>query len=288
MRGVRLEVCVDKTAEAFIPDRSTRCAIAIMAKAPSAGGTKTRLSPLLSPEEAKDLGCCFLKDMTRDLASAAREVALDAYIAFAPAGSEAAFGSIVEGATGFVLADGNAPAPAGVEGFGRCLLQAARSLFEIGYGAIGLLNSDSPTLPTALLVRAARLLLEIEDKVVLGASTDGGYYLLGMKAPHADLFRNIDWSTEHVARQTRRRADEIGLKLVDLDTWYDVDDAASLRHLIEDIDSGSRVSADPSRYPAPATAAWLRRNRIRQRLAGGGKSHAVSARESVLRAGSRT
>ncbi|HEY3149808.1 MAG TPA: TIGR04282 family arsenosugar biosynthesis glycosyltransferase [Dongiaceae bacterium] len=279
---------MDKTAGAPIPDRSTRCAIAIMAKAPSAGRTKTRLSPLLSPEEAKDLGCCFLQDMTRNLASAAREVPLDAYIAFAPAGSEAAFGSIVEGGTGFVLADGNAPAPAGVEGFGRCLLQAARSLFEIGYGAAGLLNSDSPTLPTALLVRAARLLLEMEDKVVLGASSDGGYYLLGMTAPHANLFRNIDWSTEHVARQTRRRAGEIGLKLADLDTWYDVDDAASLRRLIEDIDGGSRMSADPSRFPAPATAAWLRRNRIRQRLAGGGESHAVSARESVLRAGSRT
>jgi len=279
---------VDKTAGTPIPDRSTRCAIAIMAKAPSAGRTKTRLSPLLSPEEAKDLGCCFLEDMTRNLASASREIPLDAYIAFAPAGSEAAFASIVEGGTGFVLADGNAPAPAGVEGFGRCLLQAARSLFEIGYGAVGLLNSDSPTLPTALLVRAARLLLEAEDKVVLGASTDGGYYLLGMKAPHPNLFRTIDWSTEHVARQTRRRAGEIGLKLVDLDAWYDVDDAASLRHLIEDIDAGDRVPADSLRYPVPATAAWLRRHRIRQRLAGGGESHAVSARESVLRAGSRT
>src|SRR5215216_3762491 len=112
-----------------------------MAKAPSAGRTKTRLSPFLTAEEAKDLGCCFLTDMTGNLAMAAREVPLDAYIAFAPADSEGAFASIVPGETRFILADGSSPAPAGVEGFGHCLLQAARTLLDLGYGAAGLLNS---------------------------------------------------------------------------------------------------------------------------------------------------
>ena len=140
---------MDNTREAM--DRSTRCAIAIMAKAPNAGRIKTRLSPFLTPEEAKDLGCCFLRDMTSNLAVVARELPLDAYIAFAPAGSDPAFAPIVHSDTGFVLADGSAAAPAGVKGFGRCLLQAASSLFALGYGAVGLLNSDSPTLPTTLL-----------------------------------------------------------------------------------------------------------------------------------------
>src|SRR5215510_16472973 len=72
-------------------DRKPRCAIAIMAKAPRAGRIKTRLHPFLTPEEATELGCCFLTDMTSNLAAVTRELPLDGYIAFAPAGSEAVF-----------------------------------------------------------------------------------------------------------------------------------------------------------------------------------------------------
>src|SRR5215471_15704686 len=140
-----MEARVDKAQKTLMRDRGGRCAIAVMAKAPAAGRMKTRLSPVLDPEEARDLGCCFLKDMTGNLAAAAREVPLDPYVAFAPAGSEAALNSTVEAGTGFVLADGSAAAPPGVEGLGRCLLQAAGALLELGYGAVGLLNSDSPT-----------------------------------------------------------------------------------------------------------------------------------------------
>ena len=98
---------MDRAANAFVADRSSRCAIAIMAKAPSAGRTKTRLSPFLTPGEARDLGACFLSDMTANLTLAAREVALDGYVAFAPAGSESVFAPIVRGDIGFVLADGS-------------------------------------------------------------------------------------------------------------------------------------------------------------------------------------
>lgn len=255
---------MDKTRDAV--DRSTCCALAIMAKAPNAGRIKTRLSPFLTPEEARDLGCCFLSDMTSNLAAVARELPLDAYIAFAPAGSEAAFAPIVHLDTRFVLADGSAAAPAGIAGFGRCLLQAASSLFGLGYGAVGLLNSDSPTLPTSLLVEAVRLLLAPHDLAVLGPSADGGYYFLGMKKLYPNLFCTIDWSTAHVARQTRLRARETDLRLVDLDSWYDVDDAASLRHLIAELDGNGSGTSRSAGFPAPATAGWLRCNDIRQRF----------------------
>jgi rSAM/selenodomain-associated transferase 1 len=246
--------------------KQDRCAIAIMAKAPRAGRVKTRLSPFLSPDEARDLGCCFLRDMTENLALAAREAAIDPHIAFAPAGSEAAFATIVAPGTGFVLADGSAPAPTGVDGFGRCLFQAARALHDAGYGAVGLLNSDSPTLPTALLARAARLVAERPNRVVLGPSDDGGYYLIVMRAPQADLFRAIDWSTDRVAAQTRTRAAQAGLEVVDLDRWYDVDDAASLRRLMAELDGHGGEPNGPVPYAAPSTAGWIRDNRVVDRF----------------------
>jgi len=246
--------------------RSQRCAIAIMAKAPSAGRVKTRLSPLLSPVEAKDLGCCFLRDMTANLASAADEAPVDPYVAFAPAGSEAAFDSIVAPGTGLVLADGSRSAPPGVIGFGTCLLQAAATLFDAGYGAVALLNSDSPTLPTALLVEAARRLLAPHDRVVLGPSSDGGYYLLGIRRPHAALFAAIDWSTERVAGQTRQRAVGQGLEVIDLETWYDVDDPPSLGRLVHEL-SSDQARTHSSAYPAPATRAFIADNAVADRLA---------------------
>lgn len=246
-------------------DRAARCAIAIMAKAPDAGRVKTRLLPVLRAEEAQDLSACFLRDMTRMLALAGREAAVDSYIAFAPAGSTASFAPIVAPGTGFVLADGSIDAPIGVEGFGRCLLQAARALFALGYGTVGLLNSDSPTLPPSLIVEAARLLTALGDHAVLGPSTDGGYYLLGLKAPHAELFTAIDWSTKRVAAQTRIRARQCGLAIAELTPWYDVDDPDSLAHLARDL-GGSAPGEPRAPYAAPFTADWLNRHGIAQRL----------------------
>jgi rSAM/selenodomain-associated transferase 1 len=243
-----------------VDERAGRCAIAIMAKVPDAGRVKTRLLPLLRPEEARELSGCFLRDMTHMLSAAGRAAAIDGYIAFAPAGSEASFAPIIAPGTGCVLADGSIDAPAGVMGFGRCLLQAAQALFARGYGAVGLLNSDSPTLPAGFIVETARLLAQPGDRAVLGPATDGGYYLLGLKAPHPALFAGIDWSTERVAAQTRAAAHRCGLALTEIDTWYDVDDPASLGQLLRDCGANSAA--------APSTAAWLRQNGIAGRLAG--------------------
>jgi uncharacterized protein len=256
-------------------DRAQRCAIAIMAKAPDAGRVKTRLSPLLRPDESPELSACFLRDMTHMLASAGGAAPIDGYIAFAPAGSEASFAPIVAPGTGHVLADGAIDAPPGVIGFGRCLLQAAQALFARGYGAVGLLNSDSPTLPPDLIIEAARLLAAPGDRAVLGSATDGGYYLLALKAPLAPMFADIDWSTPRVADQTRAAARRIGLEVAEIAPWYDVDDPASLARLVHDCQANGEA--------APSTAAWLQRNDIARRLApleasDRGTEHSTAAR----------
>jgi uncharacterized protein len=248
---------------------SARCAIAIMAKAPSAGRIKTRLSPLLSPQEAMDLGRCFLGDMTANLARVAQGARVDPFVAFAPADSEAAFHAIVAPGTRFVLADGSRAAPPGVVGLGLCLLQAAASLLDAGYGAVALLSADCPTLPTSLLLKAARLLLVRRDRVVIGPSFDGGYYLIGIRRAHAELFQAIDWSTEQVAEQTRQRAFGLGLGVLDLDAWYDVDDAHSLQRLVYEL-APDQTANPASPYPAPVTRAFLEQNALADRLATSG------------------
>ena len=77
---------------------------------------------------------------------------------------------------------------------------------------------------------------------MLGPSSDGGYYLLGLKAAHRRMFEDIAWSTERVAEQTLERAREIGLDVHILPAWYDVDDTDGLRRLNAEL-SGERTNA---------------------------------------------
>ncbi len=225
------------------------CAIGVMAKAPQAGRSKTRLCPPLSPEQAAALSAAFLRDTTDNIAAAARRASIAAYAAYAPAGSEALVAGHVAPGTALLLADGNTPMPDDVQGFGSCLLHAMQTMLAKGHAAACVLSSDIPTLPTRLLTEAAGALLAPGDRAVLGAADDGGYYLLGLKAAHAAMFADIAWSTGSVAHQTRDRARGLGLDVVELDPWYDVDDAASLGALLTGTDG----------YAAPATRAAIER-----------------------------
>jgi rSAM/selenodomain-associated transferase 1 len=234
-----------------------------MAKAPRPGRAKTRLCPPLQPEQAAQLSAAFLRDITENIALAARLAPIHAWVAYAPAGEERSFDGHLADGTGLVLADGSPLMPSDVKGFGRSLLHAAQVLFARGYGGVCLVNSDSPTLPTSLLIQAARALLAPDERVVLGPADDGGYYLLGMNQPHARLFADIAWSTPNVAAATHVRAGSLNLDVMTLPHWYDIDDMASLARLLAD---GVEASPLLRPYAAPATMAWLHRSHLVPRM----------------------
>ncbi len=242
--------------------RRMTCAIGVMAKAPQAGRSKTRLCPPLTSEQAAVLSAAFLRDTTENVALAARSGPIVGYAAYAPSGTEALLRRHVAAGTILQLADGGLGLPDGVRGFGRCLLHAIQGMISRGHAAACVLSADSPTLPTALLAQAAAVLLAPGERAVLGPADDGGYYLLGLKTPHAALFSDIDWSTSLVAEQTRQRARTIGLDLVELDPWYDVDDAASLALLL----------AERHGYAAAATARAIDHLALRQVCSLSGKA----------------
>ena len=132
-----------------------------------------------------------------------------------------------------------------------------RRWFATGFGAVCLVNSDSPTLSTACVIRAAHALLVPGDRIVLGPVNDGGYYLFGMKYPHPRRFADLAWSTNGGAAATLARATALDLDVVTLRPWYDVDDAARFNRIVAGADQGSI---------APAANAWIERNRWRRRM----------------------
>jgi glycosyltransferase A (GT-A) superfamily protein (DUF2064 family) len=151
--------------------------------------------------------------------------------------------------------------------FDDCLFTAIQAMLDRGHGAAVVLNSDSPTLPTSLLIETALSLARPGDRAVLGPARDGGYYLLGLKVPHRRLFEDIAWSTDLVAVQTLTRAAEIGLPVHILPEWYDVDDAQSLQLLRSELDG--RTVVDPALRPHDAvhSGALMRRLVAHTRLA---------------------
>jgi uncharacterized protein len=235
-----------------IPDRSESCGIAIMAKASTPGRTKTRLVPPLSCEQAAAVNTAFLQDMAANLIAAGSDAAIAGYAAFAPAGSEDFFRSVLPPTVGLI--------DACLSNLGECLLHTVEEILALGHAAAVVLNSDSPTLPTELLVETARTLALPGERAVLGPSDDGGYYLLGLKVSHPRLFEDIRWSTDCVAAQTLERAREIGLNMHVLPAWYDVDDAQGLLRLRRELKAISAADRRPARerpyYPA-ATAMLL-------------------------------
>jgi hypothetical protein len=146
----------------------------------------------------------------------------------------------------------------------------------VGHGAVCLLNADSPTLPVAYLVAAATLLAAPGDRIVLGPATDGGYYLIGMKRPHPGLFEGVAWSTDQVMAQTLERAESLGLGVALLPTWYDVDDAETLRMLTREVLEGQPYRQVGTATPATATrrqlSAWVQGADLIGRLGSGGET----------------
>jgi glycosyltransferase A (GT-A) superfamily protein (DUF2064 family) len=139
--------------------------------------------------------------------------------------------------------------------FGQRIAVAMRELLEIHAGVI-LVNADSPTLPGSIL-RAAVEATRRGGAVVLSPALDGGYTLVGLDRMHDRLFAGVPWSTPQVHNVTVARAAEIGLPVVNVPGWYDIDDAASLAVLMSEL-AGERPAfarTGLSGARAPATEA---------------------------------
>jgi rSAM/selenodomain-associated transferase 1 len=225
------------------------CGIAVMAKASAAGGTKTRLVPPLNYEQAAAFNTAFLRDITQNILTAAREASVAGYLAFGPPGSTSFFKDCIH--PDIALFEAWLP------NFGDCLQLAVRELLGRGHRGAIVLNSDSPTLPTALLVEAAQMLAQQGEHVVIGPAIDGGYYLLGVNQVYPRLFEGITWSTNRVAAQTIDHARELSLPVHILAPWYDVDDAEALSLLHAELTGRRAFNPALKPYRATHTAALM-------------------------------
>ena len=112
-------------------------------------------------------------------------------------------------------------------GLGERLQYAFHKGFAHGSYAICAIGTDCPELTTRALERAFATLAAGEG--VVGPTTDGGYYLIGIKTECAALFENIPWSSSETLSATRRAAQGEGLCLTELPVLADIDTEADWR-----------------------------------------------------------
>jgi len=206
----------------------------LAAKAPLPGRVKTRLGATIGHASAAELYAAFLADLTARFAGARFEVGW--YVA---PGSRRHLGPYLAGSAAVRVQRGS----------GWAARQAAlfQDCEEAGEGAVALAATDSPQL-TAVRVLEAFAALERHD-VVLGPTTDGGYYLVGMRGAH-DLFSGVAMSTATALDQMLERARGLGLAVALLTPEFDVDTVADLVPL---------AAAVGARDDLAATAAVLAR-----------------------------
>lgn len=217
-----------------------------MCKAPQPGRTKTRLAASVGAAVAADLSTCFLRDVAAAIEAVPEGLGRRGYGVYAPAGAEEALRALFPQEFGLLEQTG--------KDFGKVLFGAMQDLLADHDCAL-LVNGDSPTLPTVFLELALERLRQPGDRAVLGPAVDGGYYLIGLKRPHQRLFEDIVWGTDAVTQETRARAAEIGLPMLELPEWYDIDDAETFKWLIAELSGQSARFRNGG--PAAATRAYL-------------------------------
>ena len=203
-------------------------ALVVFAKDPSGNRIKTRLKGFFSLAQRRNLYLAFLKD-THDLCkkiSGSLKI-----LAFDSKGKPKQLKKIFSGFI-FISQKG--------ADLGKRMHRVFFDNKKNGLRKTVIIGSDSPDLPAALIKSAFKKLST--NDLVLGPSTDGGYYLIGLKEPHKELFEGIPWSTDKVFKSTLERARNKKLKLAILKKWSDVDRPQDLASLKRRLQRGGRAN----------------------------------------------
>jgi rSAM/selenodomain-associated transferase 1 len=214
-----------RLANRYLPHADTRArreALVVMARAPSDIRGKSRLLRDI-PGNHIELRRGILLDT---LEVAARLRRADLFVAFEPADALSEFERLTAGAATLIAQCGDT--------LGDRMHNVFAHLFASGYASVVMIGSDLPTLPCSYIDQAFERLRDRHNAVAIGPATDGGYYLIGLRALSSELFASIPWSTPDVLASTLRAAKKLGLSVALTPEWYDVDGVNDLRRVIKE------------------------------------------------------
>lgn len=201
-------------------------AVICFTRVPKPGVTKTRLLPILHPDQCAHLHWAFLKD----LAEVYREVDAHLFVSYVPDPDWETLKRIFPQA-GYIPQKG--------ADLGEKMYRAIRKVLSLGYSSVLLTGADLPRM-TAAHIASGFAALE-ENDIAIGPTSDGGYYLIGMKAPRKEVFRVEGYGGASVLENTLSAAREAGLSVGMALPCDDVDTPEDLHTLAAAIDPGSHT-----------------------------------------------
>jgi rSAM/selenodomain-associated transferase 1 len=188
--------------------------IIVFLRAPEKGKVKTRLAATIGDEKALEVYTRMLEHTIKEVART--DLPREAW--FADTLPKQGPGASL----GFTMLEQHG------EDLGARMSHAFQRAFLSGFRRVVIVGTDCPGLSTGIIHQAFSEL----DKhdVVIGPTRDGGYYLLGARCVVPDVFRNKNWSSDSVAKDTFHDLDRLGHsyallpKLIDVDTEADLAD----------------------------------------------------------------
>mgnify|MGYP005654647619 CR=1 FL=1 len=180
------------------------------------GQVKTRLSSSFEDETILRLYTCFVEDSLEKI----RQVDnADCFVGISPSNLSGFFNGIEDSDTRLFVQQG--------KDLGDKMHQAFVDRFSDGYKKVVIIGSDSPSLPVSYINQT----LTSNKDLILGPSTDGGYYLIAMAGKVSEVFGGIAWGTDRVLDETLNLVEKTGISLELLPVWYDVDLPEDLKFL---------------------------------------------------------
>ena len=201
-------------------------AVICFTRVPKPGVTKTRLLPVLKPQQCADLHWAFLKD----LADTYRKLDAHLFVAYTPDADWESLKTVFPHA-GFYPQKGN--------DLGERMYRVIRKVLELGYDSVVLTGTDLPMMTSAHL-ESGFAVLEEKD-IAIGPTSDGGYYLIGMKKPCREVFRVEGYGGASVFESTVAAAEDAGLSVGLALPCDDVDTPGDLWDLTKTVRPGSHT-----------------------------------------------
>lgn len=207
--------------------RPQRLALGVLARVPVAGAVKRRLSPPLSPERAAELSSALLSDLL-------------GVLTLLPMGYRAL---LCESEAAREVLKNNLPprwqvAASGGASFEARISKGLDHLYSTGVEAAGILTSDTPLVSLDELYEGFMWLTKRRG-LLLGPTTAGGIYIVGMTHTEPGLFDGVDWNSPGVVDRLKQRASELKIETQILSRVAEVETPDELTKFVKDVRSGA-------------------------------------------------
>lgn len=215
-----------------------KCTLILFSRVPIAGKVKTRLLPILSPEECAILQEAMAIDLAEKLASLGNPIILSYSNEWEDyENGEKLRDKFIENIR---QASQNAPSftalPQVGTTLGERMSHAMQDAFDAGAAACLLMGSDLPDIMRNDIELAERA-LSYSD-IVLGPSADGGYWLIGARTPFPEIFEGKDYGSKTVLTDAVATCRAHGRKVALSRETFDIDVPEDYYQLCKQVNSG--------------------------------------------------